>query len=412
MKSLLLVLAATSYRADAFAAAAERLGVELTLATDQPGAFRRFARPALAIDLADPRGAAELVERGGERFDGVLGTDEPSALAAAWIAKGLGLPAADPDGAQAARDKRHMRERLAADGVPGPRVAVLEPGDDARALAGRVRFPCVVKPPMLTGSQGVIRADDAAELERAVLRTRRILASHPSPWRAERDFHRLLVEDYIDGPEVAVEALMHGGRLEPLALFEKPDALEGPFFEETLYVTPSRHASSLQTEIFAVAERAARALGLAHGPVHVELRLARSGPEIVELAARSIGGLCSHTFELAAGSLEERLVAHAVGLPAPARAARAPAAGVMMIPIPKSGVLKRVHGLDVARAIPGVDRVTIALQPGDAVRALPEGASYLGFIFARGDAPERVERALRAAHAALEFELSPLLELA
>jgi biotin carboxylase len=265
---------------------------------------------------------------------------------------------------------------------------------------------------MLTGSQGVIRADDPDELARAVARVRRILERHGSEARATPGFFDVIVEDYIPGREVAVEALMTNGAMTPLAIFDKPDDLTGPFFEETLYVTPSRLPEADQDAILDVTARAACALGLVHGPIHAELRTEGGRAQVVELAGRSIGGLCSHVFRLAAGPLEDLLLAHAAGLPLEAtmERARERAAGVMMIPVPRSGVLKDVGGVEEARAVPGIDGVTIALKPGDAIRALPEGASYLGFIFAQGRSPGDVESALREAHGKLRFSFAPLLD--
>jgi biotin carboxylase len=320
-----------------------------------------------------------------------------------------------------------MREMLAAAGVPSPRHRVVEPEEGPDDVARDVRFPCVVKPPMLTGSQGVIRADGALELSGAIRRTRAILARHSSEASVDPSFHRLLVEDYLPGREVSVEAVMTRGELMPIAIFDKPDDLVGPFFEETLYVTPSRLPRAVQDEILDVTARAARALGLTHGPIHAELRAppGREGPHgregggppaIVEIAARSIGGLCSRTVAHVAGPLEDLLIRHAVGLPVGARRPGAGkddgAAGVMMMPIPRSGVLRGVSGVPEARAVPGVTEVTVAVQPGESIRALPEGASYLGFIFARGVTPEAVERSLRASFAALRFDLAPLLDTA
>jgi biotin carboxylase len=263
---------------------------------------------------------------------------------------------------------------------------------------------------MLTGSQGVIRADGPEELMRAVARVRRILARHGSDARADPGFFDVIAEDYLPGREVAVEAVMTAGTMTPLAIFDKPDDLTGPFFEETIYVTPSRLPAEAQADVLDVTERAARALGLRHGPIHAELRTEGGRASVVELAARSIGGLCSQVFRLAAGPLEDLLLAHAAGLPLPSPARRpAGAAGVMMIPIPRSGVLQRVMGVEGARRVPGVDGVTIALRPGEAIRALPEGASYLGFIFAHGETPASVEASLREALGMLRFAWAPLL---
>ncbi len=409
---LLLLFPAHSYRIEAFLDAAGRTGVDLWLGTDLPAAFTRLGRPTVAIDFKAPEVAAAQIARvaAGAPFAGIVATDENSAMVAAIASRALGLPFSSPEGALAARDKRRMRALLAEHGVPSPRHRVLGPDDDPADVAGHVRFPCVVKPPMLTGSQGVIRADDPVQLAAAVARVRRILARHGGDARAHPGFFDVLVEDYLPGREVAIEALMTAGEMTPLAIFDKPDELAGPFFEETIYVTPSRLDPEAQADVLDVAERAARALGLRHGPVHAELRSHRGRAAVVEVAARSIGGLCSRVFQLVAGPLEDVLLAHAAGLPLPARDVGAAAAGVMMIPIPRSGVLKEATGADAARAVPGIDGVTLARAPGDAVRALPEGASYLGFIFAHGSGPAEVEAALRAAHAELRFEWAPLLE--
>jgi biotin carboxylase len=408
---LLLVFPASSYRVEAFLQAAERAGVDLWLGTDLPAAFARHGRPTLAVDLRAPEEAATAIVRAAydTPFAGILATNESSAVVAALAAARLKLPFAAPEGAAAARDKRRMREMFAAAGVPSPRHRVLGAEASPEALAREVSFPCVVKPPMLTGSQGVIRADGPEDLERAVARVRRILARHPSEARADPGFFELVVEDYLPGREVAVEALMTEGAMTPLAIFDKPDDLEGPFFEETIYVTPSRLSPAETADILDVTARAARALGLGHGPVHAELRTSGGRASVVEVAARSIGGLCSQVFRLAAGPLEDLLIAHAAGLPLPSPARAAAAAGVMMMPIPQSGVLRAVTGLDEAGAVPGIEGVTVSLRPGDAIRALPEGASYLGFIFASGPTPAAVEAALRAAHAKLRFSWSPLL---
>jgi biotin carboxylase len=411
---LLLLLPMSSYRAEAFVLAAERAGVDLWLGTDLPAAFTRHGRPIVQVDLRAPEEAARAIAEvaATSPFAGILATDEGSAVVAALAAERLGLPCSSAEGARAARDKRRMRELLAKGGVPSPRHRVLAPGEDTRAIAREVRFPCVVKPPMLTGSQGVIRADTEDELARAVARARRILERHPG--QGEPGFFELIVEDYIPGREVAVEALVTRGALAPLAIFDKPDELAGPFFEETLYVTPSRLSAAEQADVIDVTARAARALGLDHGPIHAELRTSGGRAQIVEIAARSIGGLCSRVFQLAAGPLEDLLLAHAAGLPLPARERLpgAEAAGVMMMPIPRSGVLKGVSGVEEAAQVPGIDGVTVAIRPGDAIRALPEGASYLGFIFAHGATPGAVEAALREAHGKIRFAWAPLLATA
>jgi biotin carboxylase len=406
---VLLLVPATSYRAPAFVRAAERMGMALEIGTDMPGAFASLGLPTHALDLTDAARSVEVLA--GRRFLGVVATDERTAWLAAQLHEaGISRePHHTSAGVAAARDKRRMRAELARAGVAVPVWQLLAPGRAADELS--VRFPCVVKPPMLSASQGVIRADDGAALDHAVARARAILERHPSELRRLDGFFELLVEDYVDGREVAVEAIVRHGEMMVLALFDKPEPMRGPFFEETLYVAPSTMPEPLQRRIVETAANAARALGLCHGPIHAELRIDGERPLLIEIAARSIGGLCSRALVRRCGSLEERLLSLAAGLAQPPVPLAPPAIGVMMIPVPRSGVLQRATGMAHARALPGIDGVEIAVQPGEAVRALPEGSSYLGFIFAHGDSPEEVESALRRAHAELRFDLKPLLRV-
>lgn len=415
---VMLLFPSQSYRVEAFVEAARRRHIDLLLATDMPAAFGRLGLPVIGAHFDDPELAASDLARAARGMDivALIPTNEATAVIGALVAERLGLPHNSAESVHRTRDKRQMRERLAACGVPSPAFRVVEPREQAGDFAPALRFPAVVKPAMLTGSQGVIRVDDEAQLARAVPRVRAIVEKQGGPTREGDGFYRLLVEDYLPGEEVTVEGLMTDGRLEALAIFDKPDPLTGPFFEETIYVTPSRLPPAQQRDVLDVTERAAKALGLTHGPIHAELRTTpERGAFIVEVAARSIGGLCSRVFEFIAGSLEELLLAHAIGAVRDSASSSAPgsyrAAGVMMIPIPRSGVLRGVLGLDEARAVPGIESVKLEVQLGEAIRALPEGNKYLGFIFARGESPEVVLIALRRGHAALQLELSPLLEI-
>ncbi|HSD28965.1 MAG TPA: ATP-grasp domain-containing protein, partial [Vicinamibacteria bacterium] len=211
---------------------------------------------------------------------------------------------------------------------------------------------------------------------------------------------------FIPGREVALEGLLVGGELHVLALFDKPDPLDGPYFEETIYVTPSRLSPDVQLAIAAEARWAARALGLAEGPVHAELRVNDEGPWMIELAARTIGGLCSRTLRFGAGlSLEELVIRHALGIELDSLERERQPAGVMMIPIPRAGVLRAVRGREAALAVPGIEEATISAHVGQELVPLPEGSRYLGFLLARADSPEAVEEALRAAHRRLDFDI-------
>ncbi len=303
-----------------------------------------------------------------------------------------------------------MRERLAAGGVPVPRYRRFPATTDPLTIAGEVEYPCVVKPLLLSGSRGVIRADDPGEFFAAFRRTRAILEATGLA-AAE---HSILVEQYVPGVEVALEGLLTDGTLDTLALFDKPDPLDGPYFEETIYVTPSRLPAEVQAAVSRRAAEAARAIGLREGPVHAELRIDRDQDEIwtIELAGRSIGGLCSSVLEFGAGmGLEELILRHAAGLPLGSTDRGAAAAGVMMIPIPKRGMLRGVDGLGAAAAVPGVTGIEITAPINQPIVPLPEGESYLGFIFARRPTPAEAETALREAHARLAFRIDPLIPL-
>jgi biotin carboxylase len=291
--------------------------------------------------------------------------------------------------------------------VPTPAYTRFTVTDDPAAAAGRVAYPCVLKPTVLAASRGVIRADTPAEFVAAFGRIRAILAT-PEVAALGEGAAEILVEGFVPGPEVALEGLLQSGALRVLALFDKPDPLDGPFFEETIYVTPSRLPAAVQAAIAETSARAAAALGLREGPIHAELRVNEAGVWLIELAARSIGGLCSRTLRFGTGmSLEEIILRHALGLDIATLERERPAAGVMMIPIPRPGVLGEVRGQEAAEAVPGIEAVAITAHRGQELVPLPEGSRYLGFIFARGDRPEQVEAALREAHRRLEFEIVP-----
>jgi len=333
----------------------------------------------------------------------VVGVDDATSIVAAAIAGTLGLKSNAVGAVASARDKYAARKILRAAGVQQPGFRLIRLRDDPDAVARGVRYPCVLKPRTLSASRGVIRADDAAEFVAARQRIAAIL-QRPDVDVSGEVAASLLVEDFVPGIEVALEGLLLKGSLRTLALFDKPDPLEGPFFEETIYVTPSRLAHSIQAAIGALTARACAALGLHEGPVHAELRVNEAGPWVIEVAARSIGGLCARTLRFGTGmSLEEIILRHALDWPIASLERERRPAGVMMIPTPRPGRLEAVHGLAEARVVEGIEEVTISAHRGQELIPLPEGWQYLGFIFARAETPDAVERALRAAHAKLSF---------
>jgi len=399
---LLLLLPSTTYRTTAFVEAARRIGADLSVASERPSTLEA-ANPAglLTLDFQHPdRAAAEAHAFARQHpIDAVVGVDDDSAVVAAAVAERLGLKGNPPPAAVAARDKHRQRQLLAAAQVPVPGFALHRLDEDPRELAQQVVYPCVLKPLRLSASRGVIRADNPTAFIAAHARLSSIIAG------CDTEF---LVEEFVPGYEVALEGLLVNRRLHVLALFDKPDPLDGPFFEETIYVTPSQVPAGLQTSIAQCAERAARSLGLVEGPVHAELRYNERGPWLIELAARPIGGRCSAVLRFGDGvSLEELILRHALGMPIPSLAREALAAGVMMIPIPGAGVLQEVRGVAEAKSVPLVEDVQITAHPGERLVPFPEGSRYPGFIFAHGPTPGAVEAALRESHRRLSFVLTP-----
>ena len=397
-KHLLLFAATTGYQIRVFADAARRLGVDVTLATDRCHIMNDpWGDRAIAVKFE--RIAESLDALRGLRVDGVAAVGDRPALLAAEAAAMFGVPFHSPAAARACLDKNLSRRLFQAAGLRVPAFFRASLADDPEALAQSAPFPCVLKPLGLSASRGVIRADDRAGFIAAFRRIAKM---------GERE---LQVESYIPGREFAVEGVVTGGKLQTIAIFDKPDPLEGPFFEETLYITPSREPAAVQQALIATTAQAVAALGLRHGPVHAELRHNEEGAWILEVHARPIGGLCARSLRLADGiPLEEMLLVHALGGDVWMAQLDGPASGVMMIPIPKGGIYQSVEGVERAMNVRGIEDVEITAAEGQVLLPLPEGSSYLGFIFARCETPEEVEQALRRSHAELRFHIATTLE--
>ena len=414
-KRVILLTTPNSYRTQDYLDAAARLGIEAVVAVDLPRMLAEEWNFPLGADFGYPVQASEQLldaltnSKGSEediRYDAVLALDDSGSRVAALVAQKLGLPHNDPMAAEAARNKHRMRTMLATCGAPVPAFTEFRTGDNLKEIIARaeeaIGYPCVVKPEELNGSRGVIRADLRCELGVAVRRLTALIG----------DGQPFLIEGYIPGVEVALEGLLDRDRLHCLALFDKPDPLEGPYFEETIYVTPSRLPLETQNRIVETTEAAARGLGLQTGPIHAELRINEDGPWIVEVAGRSIGGLCSRIlrFGMEVGngsSLEELILRQACGLPLESLERESQAGGVMMIPIPEAGILRRVNGVEKAKRVAGIEDVQITARLDQSLVPLPEGDAYLGFIFAKGSSPAQVEALLRKAHSRIQFEIDP-----
>jgi biotin carboxylase len=399
---VLLLLPTATYRAPDFVAAAAHLGVDVVVGSEHAQAMAvEMGDRAVVVPLLDTEAGLAAIVALHDRspIDAVVGVDDVGIELAALAGRQLGFVHTSPGAVAATRDKARMRAALAEAGVPQPRSARADEPTDVPALATTIGFPVVVKPIGLSASRGVIRADDADAALAAATRVRAIVDGP------------ILVEEYVPGVEVAVEALARGADgFDVLAVFDKPDRLVGPYFEETIYVTPSRLPDEIVTRVSHLTALAARAIGITDGPVHAELRIDGERAWVIEVAARSIGGLCARTLRFGAGiALEELILRHALGIPLE-RAERSrehDASGVMMLPIPRAGVLHEVRGREKAAEVPGITGLEITVPRGRHVVPLPEGDRYLGFLFAKADTPAAVEHALRTAFSVLEIDIGP-----
>ncbi len=426
--TVILVASKTGYQVREFYGAAERLGVDLLLVTDRCHVLEDpWGDHAAAVQFEQPLAGIEELEVRGP-FDGIVAVGDKPAIVAAEIAKRLNLRFHPADAVRAAGDKYVTRELFRTVGLNAPAYSLLHSGSDVSSR--RWRYPCVLKPLHLSASRGVIRANGPREFSEAYERIRKMTGDEP-----------VLVEDFIPGREFALEGIVTGGRLQTLAIFDKPDPLDGPFFEETIYLTPSREPVEVQHAIEAAAQSAVTALGLTHGPVHAEMRVNGRGVWMLEAAARPIGGLCARVLRFEGGadplvragrprppeadlevgcgrggpphifvtSFEELLLQHALGQDVSAATLAPGAHGVMMIPIPSAGIYSGVDGVEQAVKTAGIEAVEITAKPGQFLEPLPEGQSYLGFLFSRAPTQDGVERALRRAHACLRFRMTQTL---
>jgi biotin carboxylase len=405
MPRLLLLLPAAGYANRDFIAAAARLDIELVACADY---CHRLAPgwglpPLMSVPFDQPEIALpQVLAALKQPVDAVLAVDDHGQALAAQLRAALRLPGNPPEAVATLTDKLRFRQLQQASGLLCP--AFTQVGADALAAAAVSGFPLVVKARRLNASRGVIRADDADQLMQALEQVQRIQA------RAQRDKDALLVERFISGVEVALDGVLGGGALQVLAVFDKPDPLDGPYFEETLFITPSRLPDATQRAFAAAVERACVAAGVTEGVVHAEARVNKAGVWLLEIAPRGIGGLCGRVLAATLGmDSAEIVLRHAIGLPLPGQPDDT-AAGVMMIPIPASGIFLGVDGLDQARAVPGITGIEITAPPGQLVAPPPEGAGYLGFLFSRAATPPQAEAALRAAHAALSVRIQPLVK--
>ena len=411
MPRVLLLFARTSYRAEAFLLAARRLGVDVTAGSNHRQVLADLTPgSALSVGVKDVDRSTATIVRFASAYPlaAIVAAEDDFTPLAAAASEALGLRYHPREAVRYARDKALMRKRLSAAGVSSPWFHVASLHDDPVGVASDTVFPCVLKPLSLSASRGVIRADAPEEFVRAWHRIRRILEEIDVVGRNEGVAAEILIEAYLPGREVAVEGIVAGGELLTLAILDKPDPMEGPFFEETILVTPSRLPDGVQDDIVSLVRRCAAHLGLSDGPIHAELRVDADQISLLEIGPRSIGGRCSAILKFdPEAALEELILRHALGMPFHDFVLEGGAAGVMMLPIPRGGVLRQVGGLEAALEVPGIEGLEITITPGQTVVPLPEGNRYLGFLFARAETPDQVETALRVAHARMDVEVEP-----
>lgn len=405
-----MVTPPNSYRIAAYLRAAKSLAVDAVVASPGRHALVGALSSGLHVDLNDPRAMHTLLEASAARpFQGVIATDDAAVEFASRVAQQLALPHNPPAAAELSRRKDLARACLWRAGVAVPAHRVVRLDEPLEPQLDGLKYPQVVKPVSLSASRGVMRVDNREACLGAIGRVRKLLEGERQLVAEERG--QLLIETFIPGPEVAVEGLLHAGEFQLLAMFDKPDPMHGPCFEETYYISPSRHDPDIQRAVVRTVQDACRAYGLREGPVHAELRLHEAGIQVMEVASRTIGGECARLLTYGVGQdLETMVIRKALG-EAVRVEAQSDAMGVLMLPTPSAGVLRRVEGLQAAQKVRWIEEVMISVREGYELVPLPEGGSYLGFVFARGPSPDQVEAALRAAHAKLNIVVAPVFKM-
>ncbi len=404
-RRILIVSPPESYRIQPYVRAALSLDLEINLASQGEWAISSPVSAGIDVPLQDQKSALTtlvgLFEQ--QHYDAVIGTDDSTLELAARLAEKTGLQQNLPTAVRLARRKDLSRLCLQQAGIQVPAFSVEEVSEQRLLDEPHFGFPCVIKPLALSGSRGVIRADTIGRLNQGVQRSLKIISEETDLYEKTH----LLLEQYIPGREFAIEGMLTDGRLDVLAIFDKPDPMEGPYFEETYYISPARVSLDEKEILVETVQNACRAFGLVTGPVHAECRLNKQGAWLIELAARTIGGLCSRLLSFGTGySLEQLVLANAIGQELPL-GLKGGAAGVLMLPTEEAGILRRVEGVMKAEKVPYIDDIEISLREGYHVTPLPEGASYLGFIFSSAPDSDKVEQALRNAHALLNPVIAP-----
>ncbi|PCI18820.1 MAG: phosphoribosylglycinamide synthetase [Piscirickettsiaceae bacterium] len=409
MRSVLLVAPHNSYRIHAYVEAANHLGINLVIASQSQYSLVSAVSDGIQVDFSDDELSLVVALEANKQhqFQAVISTDDGGVRLASVIAQALGLSSNAPDSAELTRRKDLARQRLQSKNIVTPAFRVVDVTQSIPSQIIDLAYPVVVKPLSMSGSKGVIRVNNDQELLDAVDRVKTIVAHISTPFEREH----VLLEEYISGNEVAFEGLLHKGKLRQLTIFDKPDPMEGPYFEETYYVTPTRLPEMEQLLVHHRVEEACEAYGLREGPIHAELRLRDNEVYIIEIASRTIGGDCADMLKFGLNiGLEELVLLQSLGKPLDIPTMEN-SVGVLMIPIPSQGILRRVEGISQAKKVPHITEIGISVRDGYDLFPLPEGSSYLGFIFAKAPTADLVEEALRTAHTCLKIVIMPTIKV-
>lgn len=411
MNRILIIIPTASYRAHDFIVAAASLNIEVIIGSEHQQALSSLLPDlSLVLNLQKPESSLNAIKKFAQRtpFTAIVGVDEETVIFAAMASEALGLLYNSLSSVRATRNKYLMRRMMKKFGLNSPEFRAFPIDLNPKEFIDKISYPAVVKPTFLSASQGVIRVNTPGEFVDAFNQIRRIITDPSNRKKSAETEQQILVEDYIPGTEVAIEGILMNGKFKLLAIFDKPDPLEGPYFVETIYVTPSRYPQDIQVRIIQTTIDAIMALGLTTGPVHAEMRIDEKGTWMLEIAARSIGGLCSRVLKFDDGiSLEELILMHAMGKDIRNIDCDQKAAGVMMMPVLQTGILKEVRNMESAKQMPGIENIVITIALERKIEPLPFGSKYLGFIFARGDTPEFVEKSIRKAYNRLKVVIKP-----
>jgi biotin carboxylase len=363
---------------------------------------RPYVRGSTALDVFDPDTAVRAARRLAADVPvlGVLCWHEGVILSAAHVAESLRLPGPGVDAVRACRDKSRTRVALRAAGIPQPEFALASTVDDTRTAADRIGYPLVLKPLSLGASQGVVAAAGPDEL----------------PWAlaVARDAHQagmtntgaVLVEQYVPGPEISVDAVVADGAYRPFALARKRLGAE-PFFEETGHIVDAADPLLADGDLLTLLADTHRALGWRTGITHAEVKLGPDGPVLIEVNGRLGGDLIPYLGRLATGIDPGRVGAQlALGVEPDLTPAYRTAVGIRFL-VPDADC--RVRSVRLPAPAGALVEAVSLVEPGTELRLPPDGyVSRWAYLIARDGDPATCAAALDAAATTAALESEPL----